>query len=294
MRTLSLKIEPRHAGQTVKSLLSNELQLSDHLISRLKQRPAGILLDGKKVYTTVHPTVGSTLVAEIGDAPDCRTFAPIEFPLAVLYEDEDILIIEKPAGITVHESSRFPGECTVENAVSAMLLPGEVPHPISRLDRGTSGIMTLAKNGYMHERLRRLLHTDQFCRSYLAVVCGAVYPDCGSIEQPIGFAPNSRYQRAAVDDGQYALTTYTVLQRTESFSLVHLVPHTGRTHQLRVHMAYLGFPLVGDWLYGKECPELIARPALHSATLDFVHPLSGETLHIKSALPKDIVSLLFL
>lgn len=294
MRTLSLKIEPAHAGRTVKSLLSNELQLSDHLISRLKRRPAGIQLDGEKVYTTAYPAVGSVLVAQIGDDPDCHAFTPIKFPLSVLYEDEDLIIIDKPAGITVHESSRFPGECTVENAVAAMLAPDETPHPVSRLDRGTSGIMTLAKNGYMHERFRRLLHTDSFRRSYLAIAVGAVSPESGRIEQPIGFAPNSRYQRAIAPDGQYALTTYAVLRRTARFSLVRLVPHTGRTHQLRVHMAFLGFPLAGDWLYGEERPDLIARPALHSSTLDMVHPLSGKSLHLESPLPEDMQNLLCL
>ena len=194
--------------------------------------------------------------------------------------------------MTVHASTRFPDECTLENALSAYLPVGEIPHPVSRLDRGTTGAMLFAKNGYAHELMRRIAHTDAFCREYRAIAHGCPMPTAGEIVQPIGFAPNSRYQRAVAPDGAPAKTRYETLSSNDCFSFLKLLPETGRTHQLRVHMAYLGCPLVGDWLYGTGEKRLISRPALHSALLTFTHPLTCERHVLSAPLPEDFTRLL--
>lgn len=296
MRTLTLKIDESLSGQMVQRLLADRLFLSSSLIRRLKRRDTGILLNGVRAFTTARVQAGDVLVAEIGDAA-APCVRPLSMPLAIVYEDEDLLVIDKPAGIAVHPS-RDPDEPTLENALAAYLPIGETAHPVSRLDRGTTGLMTIAKNGYMHELLRRQMHTDAFRREYRGVCAGTIAPPEGIIDLPIGFADGSRYQRAISESGAPSRTGYETLRvfdrsgsESETISLLKLVPFTGRTHQLRVHLSATGHPLVGDWLYGKEEPARIARPALHSYELWLLHPLTGEALHLIAPLPTDMQSL---
>ncbi len=292
MRVRTLTVAAEQAGRSVESLLRRELMLSSSLISRLKRRPRGILVNGERAYTTRRVTAGDVLTAEVGDDPTAKRAEPIALNLHILYEDEDILVLDKPAGIAVHASTRDPSECTLENALAAYLPAGEIPHPVSRLDRGTTGVMTFAKNGYMHELLRRILHTDAFSRTYLGVAAGRVDPPNGEIALPIGLQPGSAYRRTIDPNGAMSRTAYETLENGARFTLLKLIPYTGRTHQLRVHMAAIGFPLAGDWLYGVEDRDLIARPALHSHALRLLHPLTGETLDLISPLPDDMARLL--
>ena len=287
MRTLIKTIEPDADGRTVLSLLRREFACSDAHISRLKRRDEGILLNGSRCNVTARVRSGDTLTVEIGDLPDGH-IVPMAYPLDVRYEDEDLLVIDKPAGIAVHQSTRNPEELTLENAVCAYLGGGISPHPVSRLDRGTTGLMAFAKSGYLHERLRRQMHTDAYARVYLAVACGRVDPPCGEIQLPIGMAEGSTYQRAIREDGQSAHTAYETLANNARFTLLRLVPHTGRTHQLRLHLAALGYPLAGDWLYGAEDRTLIARPALHAHELTLTQPITGERIRLVSPLPEDM------
>lgn len=273
------------------SLLKRELACSDSHISRLKRREAGILLEGRRCYVTARVKAGDVLTIEIGDLPDGH-IVPMEFPLDVRFEDEDLLILNKPAGISVHQSTRDPNEITLENAVCHYLGGLISPHPVSRLDRGTSGLIAFAKSGYIHERLRRQMHTSAYARTYLGIACGTVQPERGEITLPIGMAEGSTFQRAICEDGQTAQTEYEVLAVNEHFTLLRLVPHTGRTHQLRLHMAAAGYPLAGDWLYGAEDRASIARPALHSYQLAMTHPITGEEIRLTAELPEDMKKLI--
>ncbi|MEA5048542.1 MAG: RluA family pseudouridine synthase [Eubacteriales bacterium] len=291
MRTLSLKIEPADNDRTVQSLLHRELACSDAFISRLKRRTAGILLNGVRCYVTARVKPGDELVIEIGDEPDGH-IVPMAYPLKIRFEDEDLLILEKPAGIAVHQSTRDPGELTLENAVCDYLGGNVSPHPVSRLDRGTSGLMAFAKSGYIHERLRRQMHTEQYRRVYLGVAVGRVDPPAGTIDLAIGMAEGSTYKRMIRSDGQAAHTSYETLLVNDRFTLLRLVPSTGRTHQLRVHLSAIGYPLAGDWLYGVEDRSLILRPALHSAELTLTHPITGKTICLQSELPEDLRALI--
>lgn len=294
MRTLTRTISEAEAGRTVESVLTTELALSKSLIRRLKRRESGILLNGARAYTTARVQAGDVLAAEIGDAI-ASAVRPIGMPLAIAYEDEDLLVIDKPAGLAVHPTQN-PDEATLEHALAAYLRPGETSHPVSRLDRGTTGLMAVAKNGYMHELLRRRLHTDAYFREYRGICVGELSPPAGRIDLPIGFAEGSRYRRAVTPDGAPSSTGYETLAAWPApegtLSLLRLLPHTGRTHQLRVHLSATGHPLLGDWLYGTEAPERIARPALHSAVLRFVHPLTGAVIDLSSPLPPDMAALL--
>ena len=287
MRTLTYTATGADDGRTVLSLLRRELLCSDSHISRLKKREEGILLNHVRCYVTARVKAGDVLAAEIGDQPDGH-IVPMAFPLSVVYEDDDLLILDKPAGISVHQSTRDPEEITLENAVCYYLGGNISPHPVSRLDRGTSGLIAFAKSGYIHERLRRQMHTSAYARTYLGIACGHVAPTSGVIELPIGMAQGSTFQRAIGEDGQSARTEYETLAQNERFTLLQLTPRTGRTHQLRLHMAAVGYPLAGDWLYGAEDRALIARPALHSYELTLTHPITGRMIHLTAELPEDM------
>lgn len=287
-------IPPSLSGRTVRAVLEQELLLSRSRIRQLKLREAGILLNGARTYVTATVRVGDVLNVDTGDDPDRMYAKPrgTDPPIPVLYEDGELLIIDKPAGLAVHAAGRGADEVTIESALAAVLPAGKNPHPVTRLDRGTTGAMVIAKSGYMHDRLRRIQHTDAFAKEYRGVAVGRVLPPAGTVDAPIGFAEGSRLRRAVAPEGQAAVTQYETLAASEHFTLLRLIPVTGRTHQLRVHMAHLGHPLAGDFLYGMEDPQLIARPALHAYRVRLVHPLTGETISVTAPLPPDMERLI--
>lgn len=281
MKILTLAIEPEMEGRSVESLLGRELRVSATLMRRLKRKENGITLNGARAFTTARVKAGDILCADVSDDPALRP-APKRAEFGILYEDDDFIIIDKPAGMASHASTRDPDMPTAEGALAYYLPAGIVPHPVSRLDRGTSGAMTFAKSGYVHELLRRQLGTADFYKEYLAICVGAPDPLCGAIDAPTGFAEGSRYKRAVCENGVPSLTEYETLETKNGLSLVRLVPRTGRMHQLRVHMAYIGCPLLGDWLYGEEAPALISRPALHAAYVRLKHPITGEVVEVRA------------
>ena len=152
--------------------------------------------------------------------------------------------------------------------------------------------MVVAKSGYVHDLLRRSLHSTRFQREYRAVCIGCPNPTKGTVTGPIGRAESSVVARCVRADGSPAVSHYEVLESGERMAFLKLLPETGRTHQLRVHMAHLGCPLAGDWLYGTEDTQLIPRPALHSFALTMEHPVTGEELHFTAPLPEDMERLL--
>ena len=165
-------------------------------------------------------------------------------------------------------------------------------HAVNRLDRGTTGVMAVAKTGFIHARCMTLLHTDAFQRDYRAVCDGVPPHPTGDIDLPIGREGDSLLKRCPDPAGQAAHTHYEVLDTANGRALLRLTPTTGRTHQLRVHMAAIGCPLTGDWLYGTEDRALIARPALHSYHLRLTHPVTGAVIDVTAPLPEDMARLL--
>ncbi len=291
MRPRSLMIRPEQDGRNLRSLLSSEMEMSARQISRLKRRENGILLNGAPAYTTACAHAGDILTAEIGDPPCVPRPEPMAFPLSVVYEDEYLLVVNKPAGLSVHASTRCLGELTLENALAAYLPPDCGMHPVSRLDRGTTGLLTVARSGYIHELLRRRQHTAALSKTYLALCTRAPSPAQGRIDAPLGYAEGSRYKMAVNAGGAPSVTVYETVGGAGELTLVRLMPQSGRTHQIRVHMASIGCPLLGDWLYGEEDAR-IRRPALHAHTLLLQHPITGETLHLLAPLPEDMKALI--
>lgn len=285
-RTLTCTVSPEQAGRTVKSLLQRELGISNGMLARLRQRPDGILCNSAPVRTIDRVQAGDVLTVQVGDTRPGGRFAPMDVPLRILFEDADLLVLDKPAGMAVHGKTDR-GEATVANALAYHLGTDAVFHPVNRLDRGTSGVMAVAKSGYIHDRLRLKLHTPEFQREYLAIAEGTVTPPDGTIDLPVARETPSGIRRVVRADGADAATDYHTLRVLNNRTLLRVVPRTGRTHQIRVHFAAIAHPLVGDWLYGAASPD-IARPALHSCALTFTHPVTGEMLHITADVPDDM------
>jgi len=293
VETISRRITEAEDGATVRHILKARLGFSTHAVSRLAHAENGIRVNGVHARTVDILHTGDVLSVETGDhRPPKAAIVPGDWPLPIVWEDGHLLVVNKPAGMTAHASNFLPDTPTVAGALAWSRGTDFIFHPVNRLDKGTTGLMVIAKSGYVHDLLRRTLHTDRFQREYRAVCLGCPTPERGVIDGPIGRDETSAVARCIRPDGAAAVTHYQVLERGRTMSFLKLTPETGRTHQLRVHMASLGCPLAGDWLYGTEDPGLIARPALHSWALTFTHPVTGQVLHLTAPLPPDLQRLL--
>lgn len=293
MAMITRVIPPEEAGATVKHILRSKLHFSSHAVSRLAHGGPCILVNGRPVHTPHVLRAGDVLAVEAGDLrPPRASVKPGPWPLPVVWEDEHLLIVNKPAGMTAHASNFLPDTPTVAGALAWSRGADFIFHPVNRLDKGTTGLMVIAKSGYVHDLLRRRLHTESFRREYRAVCLGCPSPERGTVDAPIGRDETSAVARRVLPGGAPAISHYEVLSRGAGLSFLALRPETGRTHQLRVHMAYLGCPLAGDWLYGTEDPALISRPALHSCGIVLDHPVTGARLEVSAPLPEDLLRLL--
>ena len=293
MRILTYTVTPEEDGRMVKGILRGDLHLSYTLLKSLKWRENAILLNGQSVHVNAIVHTGDVVSVALSErAPREDLYCEHTARPNIVYEDDDLLVLNKPAGVAMHPKADDASAPSLAAMLTGYLGEGSVPHFVSRLDKGTSGLLIAAKSGYVHDRLRRALHSDNLRREYRAVAVGAVTPDHGVIDAPIGRADGSIIRRCVRADGLPSLTEYETLQTSERFTLLRLRPQTGRMHQLRVHMAYLGYPLAGDWLYGTEDKNLIARPALHSYELWFTQPITGQELHFTAPIPQDMQRLL--
>lgn len=293
MRILTHTVLPEEEGRMVKGILRGSLQLSYTLLKSLKWRENAILLNGQSVHVNAIVHAGDVVSVALSErTPREDLYCENTAAPDIVYEDEDLLVLNKPAGVAMHPKADDAAAPSLAVMLTGYLSEGSVPHFVSRLDKGTSGLLIAAKSGYVHDRLRRALHSSELRREYRAVAVGQVTPPRGVIDAPISRADGSIIRRCVREDGLVSRTEYEVLQTTERFTLLRLRPETGRTHQLRVHMAYLGHPLAGDWLYGTEDKNLIARPALHSYELWFTQPVTGQEMHFTAPIPQDMQRLL--
>lgn len=222
---------------------------------------------------------------------------PENLNLDIVYEDEDVLVVNKPKGMVVHPA---PGHasgtlvnglmyhCTDLSGINGIVRPGIV----HRIDKDTSGLLMVAKNDLAHASLVDQLVEKSVTRKYIALVHGHIAHDKGTIDAPIARDPKERQKMAVVDKGKHAVTHFTVLERFGDFTLVECRLETGRTHQIRVHMRYIGFPLVGDPKYGPRKTMDIGGQALHAAVIGFIHPRTKEYLEFSVPLPTEFEELL--
>jgi 23S rRNA pseudouridine1911/1915/1917 synthase len=293
MQSVSVTITPSEDGRTVRSILKGRLGISSHVISGLTRTERGILVNSQRAYSTAVLHAGDVLTADLSDRRETRAeVLPGPWPLEVVWEDEWLLVANKPAGMVSLVSSFHPETPTVAGALAWSRGTDTQFHIVNRLDKGTTGLLVVAKCGYIHALLQKQLHTGDFHREYRGICIGCPAPQSGVIDLPIGRDETSAVARQIRPDGARAVTHYETLRSDRQYSLLRLLPETGRTHQLRLHLSAVGHPLVGDWLYGCEVPELIARPALHSYALTLRHPVTGERIALTSPLPADMTHLL--
>lgn len=266
-----------------------------------------VLLNGTRTKASTRLHLGDLLEVSI-PAAVASTLAPEPRDLKILFEDDSLLVVAKPAGVVVH-----PGAGTTTGTLAAALLShcgglsqiGGVLRPgiVHRLDKGTSGLMVVAKNDRAHHSLSAQFKARTVTKVYAAICLGAPKPSRGSVLRPLGRDPRHRQRMAIVDGGRAAHTDYEVSEPLTGASVVRLTLHTGRTHQIRVHMAALGCPLVGDRTYGasplaarspvsvRQALAAFERPALHAGVLGFEHPETGNTMRFEEPWPEDLVSL---
>ncbi|MDP3046384.1 MAG: RluA family pseudouridine synthase [Chloroflexota bacterium] len=243
---------------------------------------------------------GDSLTVRI-PPPSPLSIAPEDIPLRVFYEDHDVVVIDKPAGVVVHRAPGHPAG-TLVNALLAHCpdLAGiggvERPGIVHRLDKDTSGLMVVAKNEGAHQNLARQIKERTVTKRYLALVHGEFRPPQGTIDAPIGRDPRNRQRMAVVAGGRAAASTYVTLERLGPYSLLEVQIHTGRTHQIRVHLAHVGHPVVGDPVYGRKGKGAAGQPGgqplnrqfLHAAVLGFRLPSTGEYREFRCELPADL------
>lgn len=282
--SFSHRAEQAEEGQRIATVLKHRFGFSTALLRQLKLLPDGILLDGERAFANQPVRAGQRITCLLPPEEASSNILPVEGPLTIVYEDEALLILEKPCGVAVHPSQGHFTDSLANFVAFEMQRRGEpfVFRAVNRLDRNTSGLMAVAKSGYIQTRLIEQLKTGQLHREYLAICQGRPLPPSGCISKPILDLPKT-LKRVVDEHGAPAVTHYETLETRAGFSLLRLWLETGRTHQIRVHMASVGCPVAGDFLYGNELAALSGH-ALHSASLSLLHPLSGETLCFQSAM----------
>ena len=273
------RVEPSLSRSRIKSLIED----GHVLVDGAPCKPSRRLHPGERLILTVPP-------------PQPIELQPESIPLQVAYQDEHLLVVDKPAGLSVHPGPGHPAH-TMVNALLALApdLPGIGgylrPGIVHRLDKDTSGLMVVAKTETAHIHLSRQLKDRAMSKSYLALAQGRTTLSEDTIDAPLGRHPIHRKRMAVVPNGRTAQTTYRVLRHFQDATYLDVTIHTGRTHQIRVHLAHIGHPLIGDALYGRKHPQL-PRHFLHAHKLGFIHPSTGQWIDFTAHLPDDLLELL--
>jgi 23S rRNA pseudouridine1911/1915/1917 synthase len=297
---MDIMIEPRYDGTTVREFVKNTLGLSRGILTRLKNINGGITRNGKQVTVRAVLCAGDTLTLALEDnISDVNEFiVPRSLPLDIIYEDDDIVAVNKPSAMPTHPSLGHSDD-SLANALVYYYASKGVPfvfRAVNRLDSGTSGIVLVAKNRLAAYKLSRQLINGSVVKYYTAVVSGILPSDGGDIIEYIRRKNDSIILREVCSDsgegGAYARTVYTTLAVSDKYSIADVAPKTGRCHQIRVHFAHIGHPLVGDFLYGSENQEGMTHQALHARYLAFTQPSSGEHITLEAPPPPDIYTLI--
>ena len=285
MQCLTYTVPPAFDGDTLQNILRRDCGLSWRMVVRLKQVEGGMAVDGVPRRTIDRVRAGQTVTLRLPE--DTVRIEGADIPLSVVFEDDALLVVDKPPYLAVHPSAGKP-EPTLANAVVAHYARQGTPlsfRPTNRLDRNTSGLLLAAKNPHVAYAL-----TGKAYKEYLAVVLGELHGS-GTVDAPIRVREGSCITREVGEGGKASVTHWQALDTDGAVTLVRLWLETGRTHQIRVHMAHIGHPLAGDTVYGTD-ETLLPRHGLHCALLRVEHPLTGEPLCFESPLPEDMASLL--
>ncbi|QCR31728.1 RluA family pseudouridine synthase [Lysinibacillus sp. SGAir0095] len=296
MTVVTITIEQENAGERIDKALSaiqeewSRSQIAAWITDGV------VKVNGENVKAKYKVKLGDVIEVDVPE-PENLEVIPEDLDLEIIYEDKDVLVVNKPKGMVVHPA---PGHltgtlvnglmhhCQDLSGINGILRPGIV----HRIDKDTSGLLMVAKNDHAHHSLVDQLVNKTVTRKYTALVHGHIAHDKGTIDAPIGRDPKDRQKQAVVDNGKHAVTHFSVMERLGNYTLVECRLETGRTHQIRVHMNYIGYPLVGDPKYGPKKTIEFGGQVLHAGVLGFVHPASGEYLEFEVPLPEDYVALL--
>ena len=276
-RILRWTVTKSDAGKKLEEFL-REHGCSHHVLTHLKRTERGICLNGEWAYTTQRIKEGDLAEITITEEESSEHIVSSPLPLHIVYEDEDLMVVDKPSNMPIHPSINNY-ENTLANAVMYYFSQQNIPFVyrcINRLDRDTSGLLIIAKNMMSGAILSQMSADRQIHREYLTIVEG-ILPESGTIDAPIARPDPFYIDRAVRGDGQYAKTGFEVIAANDEYTMINAFLYTGRPHQIRVHFASVGYPLAGDTLYGRKegCPSGLTEQALCCTALEFIHPTSG-------------------
>jgi len=278
--------------ENVKQVLKEEFLLSDRLILKLKNSKQ-IYLNNTSVFVNKKLQIKDKICVDLDFEETCENIVPTKMELDILYEDDGMLIINKPPFIPVHPSMEH-FEYSLSNGIkyyfNSIGLKRKI-RPVNRLDKNTSGIVIFAKNEYIQECFIKQMKSNTFKKEYLALVTGIIGKEFQVIDKPISRKEDSIIERCVSEDGNKAITEVILLKTFDNYSLVKCNLKTGKTHQIRVHLSYIGNSILGDDLYGEKS-KLINRQALHAYKISFIHPINKNKIKILAKIPKDIERLI--
>lgn len=286
--TLFFDVTGEHEGLSLKEILYDHMKLSSRLVRKLK-RNKGIFVNGNRIPFHAKMRKGDRVQVIMEE--EANQFEAEDIPIQVIYEDMDLLIINKEPGIVVHPTKGHPNGTMANAIVHYMQKKGEIfkIRFVNRLDRDTSGLIIVAKNSHTQQVLSKQMQKNQIQKQYIAIVEGMIAEDRGTIDEPIGRPDPEDIRRKVCPEGQPSVTHYEVLSRFgKKATLIRVFLETGRTHQIRVHMEHIGHPLLGDALYGSKEKMLIGRQALHAEFLSFTHPRTEERIAVRAPMPFDM------
>lgn len=284
----SFKVTAGYAGCTLRTFLTKHCGLSRKRVREASLR-GDILVDHQPQFLNQLVQAGQ-LIELYYQEHTTSAVEPQSIPLAIIYEDDDLLVVDKPAGLVVHPTRGYPAG-TLANGIAHHWQQQRISEPVrivTRLDRNTSGLVLVAKNELAHYLLVQDFNQGAGQKRYVALLEGNLAPSNGTISAPIDFCSDSIIKRCVSQTGKPAVTHYRTLRHLEDYTLVDIELETGRTHQIRVHFSYRGHPLVGDDLYGGKPLDPLRRQGLHAYSLAFTHPRDHEQLFFNSPLPQDI------
>lgn len=288
-RKLTYQVPEELSGLKINQFLRRQGYSLQNLTD-LKKMNESVLLNGEWAYLNQRISARDHILVHIQENESSEKIPPVELPLDIVYEDEDIIVINKPAGMPIHPS-RNNYTNSMANALAWYYKEQDKPFIFrctNRLDRDTSGLTVVSKHMLSGNIMSTMTAKREFHREYLAISRGHISPSSGVIDAPLARKPGSIIERTVdYENGERAITHYQVIKEQNGHSLISLVLETGRTHQIRIHMKHLGFPLVGDYLYNPDM-EFINRQALHSYHLSFRHPITGKQMDFTAPLPEDM------
>ena len=288
-RNIDYIIDEDSAGLRVEQFLRRK-RYSRQNLSEIKRMPKSILVNGVHYYMRQELSKGDHLQVRICETQNSEKIPPTKLPLDIIYEDEDLLVLNKPAGMPIHPSLNNYTN-SMANALAYYFQSQGKPFIFrccNRLDRDTSGLTIVSKHLVSGSILSDMTKYREVHREYLAIARGSVTPSEGTIQAPLGRKEGTIIERTVDwEHGEDAVTHYKVVKEANGHSLVSLRLETGRAHQIRIHMKYLGYPLIGDYLYNPDM-EYMTRQALHSHHMEFTHPITGEHMSFTAPLPEDM------